>query len=136
RVLDILFEKPDGDLNFVVASAERIWPFSKPPFLMKARDSLCYPRRGANSLLLTLWSRRARFRKKCRSGSTGPQKWPSVTGQTLEYSILTRTKHVCSCALICICHDVDPCIPIFVFSRGRLGRARAIAPAHVGSLQL
>src|SRR4029453_9330889 len=36
--------------------------------------------------------------------------------------ILTRTEYLCSCALICICHDVDPRISLFC---GQQGKARA-----------
>jgi hypothetical protein len=43
---------------------------------------------------------------------------------------------MCSCALVCICHEVDPRISLFVVSRGKLERAQAVAPAHVGRLQL
>src|SRR4029453_6505400 len=50
--------------------------------------------------------------------------------------IVTRTEYLCSCALICICHEVDPRISLFVVSRGKLERAQAVAPAHVGRLQL
>jgi hypothetical protein len=36
--------------------------------------------------------------------------------------IVTRTEYLCSCALICICHDVDPRISLFC---GQQGKARA-----------